>query len=467
MTSLHTYLSTLPRRPANSQVRSSPTDDDKKTIETTNEDLRKPRPGYREVAQVVLHGLRAGGDDGPAEGVPALLLLESPPSPSDKVDRRTKENTGENSSQSPLTAKTRSPHVQLFAVQQPQSEPQHHRRPTVRKEKTARLVNNTRGMDHNLDDEALKVTGTTPDLQEAASTSTSTTTAAAAPQNLMRVYTLQKHEEDWRQERLSLNDVLQRLAKLDLDPMGALDKKLLLAPKYRARVDAIEAQVNREEERVGKAYEWTLRQLELKEKKAWRVLGRSWGLLALVVYLERESMQHLLAQEVVHLPIDMSRRKANGFGPDFHTYSSLSKPMGRRRATLGSQRRSASELEQIRSKVLKPLRRGRLAGFEDSEFRMGLAMDFPIIPGEEHRNTELSGAHIAGLLKNEPDASVASAAIEPRLDDDKSSTSSQAAAAAGPGSVLDDELIEQLALLLTPAQPGMFGTGDKLSVVEG
>lgn len=109
--------------------------------------------------------------------------------------------------------------------------------------------------------------------------------------NPMRVYSLQKQGE-WRQEKLSHADILQRLAKLDLDPLGVLDKKLDLPPKHQARINAIQAQVNSEEVSRND-YDWKLRQLELKGRRlAGLSLGRSWGLLAIIVYLERECQQH-------------------------------------------------------------------------------------------------------------------------------------------------------------------------------
>lgn len=106
----------------------------------------------------------------------------------------------------------------------------------------------------------------------------------------MKVYNLQKHG-DWRQEKLSHADILQRLAQLDLDPLGVLDKKLKIPTKYQARIDAIQTKVNGEEANH-KNYEWNLRQLELKEKRFARLsFGRSWSLLAIIVYLEREAQQ--------------------------------------------------------------------------------------------------------------------------------------------------------------------------------
>lgn len=108
--------------------------------------------------------------------------------------------------------------------------------------------------------------------------------------NPMKVYSLQKYG-DWRQEKLSHADILQRLTKLDLDPLGVLDRKLDLPMKLQTRIEAIQTKVNSEEAN-SKQYEWNLRQLELKHRRlAGLSVGRSWAFLAIIVYLERESQQ--------------------------------------------------------------------------------------------------------------------------------------------------------------------------------
>lgn len=128
----------------------------------------------------------------------------------------------------------------------------------------------------------------------------------------MKVYSIQNHG-DWRQEKLSHAGILQRLAKLDLDPIGVLDKKLKLPMKHQTRIDAIQGKVNGEEANQDD-YEWTLRQLELKEKRlAGLSLGRSWGLLAIIVYLEREALQlqsdraasgHIIKGKIAIVPVE-------------------------------------------------------------------------------------------------------------------------------------------------------------------
>lgn len=120
----------------------------------------------------------------------------------------------------------------------------------------------------------------------------------------IKVYSLQK-EGDWRQEKLSRADVLQRLAKLDLDPMGVLDKKLRLPKKKQVQVDEIQKKVNGQEADQD-LFEWNLRQLELKEKRlAGMSFRRSWSLLAVIVYLEREAQHSTPNRLVPHHALGM------------------------------------------------------------------------------------------------------------------------------------------------------------------
>lgn len=116
-----------------------------------------------------------------------------------------------------------------------------------------------------------------------------------AASNPVRVYTFQK-SLDWRQERLSQVEILQRLAKLDLDPLGVLHKKLNLPAEHQAQIDAIQAKVN-DEEINQKGYEWSLRQLELVLKKR-RIAWHSPRMMAMIIYLEREARQLQSAYEI-------------------------------------------------------------------------------------------------------------------------------------------------------------------------
>lgn len=126
--------------------------------------------------------------------------------------------------------------------------------------------------------------------------------------NPLKVYSLQKHG-DWRQEKLSRADILNRLAKLDLDPLGVLDKKLKLPLKHQTLIDAIQTKLNGEGP-TQEDYEWNLRQLELKSKLLTGLrFGRSLGLLTIIVYLEREAqvLQMDRNKRIASRVSDMSR----------------------------------------------------------------------------------------------------------------------------------------------------------------
>lgn len=107
----------------------------------------------------------------------------------------------------------------------------------------------------------------------------------------VRVYTLQGKRGEWREERLAHAEILQRLEALDRDKMTALDKKLTLSMEYQGRVDAIQTTVN-DDESSPEDYRWNLRQLELKRREGRLArLRASQGLLAVIVYLKREAHQ--------------------------------------------------------------------------------------------------------------------------------------------------------------------------------
>lgn len=106
-----------------------------------------------------------------------------------------------------------------------------------------------------------------------------------------RVYSLQKPFKHWRQEKISHGEILQRLAKLDLDPLGALDKKLSLSDQQQDWIDALQKDLDNQEGKQSE-HQWNLRQLELKYRRlAGKALRHPWGLLAVIVYLAREAQQ--------------------------------------------------------------------------------------------------------------------------------------------------------------------------------
>lgn len=143
----------------------------------------------------------------------------------------------------------------------------------------------------------------------------------------MKVYSLQNYG-DWQQQGLSYSNILKRLAQLDLDPLGVLDKKLNLPMEHQARVDAIQTKVN-DEEVNPKGYEWTLRQLELvlKKRRLTRLsFGRSSEVTAMIVYLEREARQFSslgrphLGSPAIPPTVTMPQRRTGGICEDFEDY---------------------------------------------------------------------------------------------------------------------------------------------------
>lgn len=105
---------------------------------------------------------------------------------------------------------------------------------------------------------------------------------------LMRVFTLQEHGL-WQEEHLTHSAIMKRVLALDRNSPEVLDKKLTLSYEQQSHIQALLARLN-EAEVDREAYRWSVRQLELKKRKAngLRSLRR---LLLVIVYLKRELRQ--------------------------------------------------------------------------------------------------------------------------------------------------------------------------------
>lgn len=263
---------------------SSLTEDDRKAIKTAKEDLHRPRPNYREVAQVVLNGINPLHKEAdPATIAPFEAFFSVPTG----LETPSKPRTTNSFERSLLpTAPRGVPPQQIDSEQLSGNDAETHRDRGLPDSDLIGPLHSRRQSSPSFQSTAT-LRGGTWDHTLTPTISDNSTIHMGKP---VKVYTLQKRG-DWRQEKLSHADIQQRLAKLDLDPTGALDKKLKLSMKHQTRIDAIQMKVNSEETSQDN-YEWSLRQLELKEKRlAGLSLGRSWSLLAIIVYLERQAQQ--------------------------------------------------------------------------------------------------------------------------------------------------------------------------------
>lgn len=132
-----------------------------------------------------------------------------------------------------------------------------------------------------------------PEGAPAPSSRTVSTVEGAAAESdespgLIRVFTLQEHGL-WQEEHLTHSAIMKRVLALDRNSPEVLDKKLTLSYEQQSHIQALltrlnEAEVDRE------AYRWSVRQLELKKRKAngLRSLRRR---LLVIAYLKRELRQ--------------------------------------------------------------------------------------------------------------------------------------------------------------------------------
>lgn len=132
----------------------------------------------------------------------------------------------------------------------------------------------------------------------------------------IRIYTVNKHG-GWREENLPHDEVLRRLARLDTQSPSALDKKLALPIEHRIWVNTIQEKVN-EQETNQHDYCWTLRQLELKQR-ALGQLHRRWGILAVIVYLQRQQRMGSAFREIAQSQSrGLGSRPLPGHGQPWH-----------------------------------------------------------------------------------------------------------------------------------------------------